>query len=60
MAEELRHICAGSTGVLPLPGKPMRSEVLVQGKQTKAVVDFLLSRGVPKKWIETADLTIKK
>ncbi|KAI5985001.1 heterokaryon incompatibility protein-domain-containing protein [Pisolithus marmoratus] len=60
MAEELRRICAGSTGVSPLPGKPTRSEVLVQGKQTKAVVDFLLSKGVPKKWIETADLTVKK
>ncbi|KAI6001735.1 hypothetical protein EDC04DRAFT_2583890, partial [Pisolithus marmoratus] len=60
MAEELRRICAGSTGVSPLPGKPTRSEALVQGKQTKAVVDFLLSKGVPKKWIETADLTVKK
>ncbi|KAI6020570.1 hypothetical protein EDC04DRAFT_2736598 [Pisolithus marmoratus] len=60
MAEELRRICAGSTGVSPLPGKPTRSEVLVQGKQTKVVVDFLLSQGVPKKWIETADLTVKK
>ncbi|KIN93949.1 hypothetical protein M404DRAFT_1008652 [Pisolithus tinctorius Marx 270] len=60
MAEELRRICAGATGVSPLPGKPVRSEVLVQGKQTKAVVEFLLSRGVPKKWIETADLTGKK
>ncbi|KAI6004977.1 hypothetical protein EDC04DRAFT_2871789 [Pisolithus marmoratus] len=49
-----------STGVSPLPGKPTRSEVLVQGKQAKAVVDFLLSKGVPKKWIETADLTVKK
>ncbi|KAI6041699.1 hypothetical protein EDC04DRAFT_2867061 [Pisolithus marmoratus] len=60
MAEELRRICAGSTGVSPLPGKPTRSEVLVQGKQTKAVMDFLLSKGAPKKWIETADLTVKK
>ncbi|KAI6095827.1 hypothetical protein EDD16DRAFT_1778141 [Pisolithus croceorrhizus] len=60
MAEELRRICAGSTGVSPLPGKAVRSEVLVQGKQIKAVTDFLLSRGVPKKWIETADLTVKK
>ncbi|KAI6019276.1 hypothetical protein BKA83DRAFT_4303738 [Pisolithus microcarpus] len=60
MAEELRRICAGSTGVSPLPGKAARSEVLVQGKQIKAVMDFLLSRGVPKKWIETADLTGKK
>ncbi|KAI6004953.1 hypothetical protein EDC04DRAFT_2882850 [Pisolithus marmoratus] len=62
MAEELRRICAVImvATVSPLPGKPTRSEVLVQGKQTKAVVDFLLSKGVPKKWIETADLTVKK
>ncbi|KAI6042405.1 hypothetical protein EDC04DRAFT_2866845 [Pisolithus marmoratus] len=43
-------ILAGSR-MSPLPGEPTRSEVLVQGKQTKAVVDFLLSKGVPKKWI---------
>jgi translation initiation factor 2D len=34
--------------------------VLVQGKQIKAVTEFLLSRGVPKKWIESAELTAKK
>ncbi|KAI5982123.1 hypothetical protein EDD15DRAFT_2326534, partial [Pisolithus albus] len=59
MAEKLRRICASYTGVSPLPGKAARSEVLVRGKQIKAVTDFLLSKGVPKKWIETADLTGK-
>lgn len=46
--------------VTPLPGKGAGKEVLVQGKQIKTVVDFLLGRGVGKKWIETADLTEKK
>jgi translation initiation factor 2D len=32
-------------------------EVLVQGKQIKVVTEFLVSRGVPKKWVETADLS---
>jgi translation initiation factor 2D len=35
-------------------------EVLVQGKQIKAVTTLLLSRGVPKKWIESVDLSEKK
>ncbi|KAI5999986.1 hypothetical protein EDD15DRAFT_2236013 [Pisolithus albus] len=60
MAEELRRICACSTGVSPLPREAMRSEVLVQGKQIKAVTNFLLSKGVPKKWIKTAGSTGKK
>lgn len=46
--------------VTPLPGKAAGKEVLVQGKQIKAVVEFLVARGVPKKWIETVDLTEKK
>lgn len=33
---------------------------MVQGKQIKAVVDLLINRGVPKKWIESADMTEKK
>lgn len=43
-----------------LPGKGAGMEVLVQGKQIKAVTALLLSRGVPKKWIEAADLSEKK
>lgn len=35
-------------------------EVLVQGKQMKAVVDLLLAQGVPRKWIEGVDLSDKK
>ncbi|KAK7061050.1 hypothetical protein VNI00_000785 [Paramarasmius palmivorus] len=62
MAEDLRKVCAGATSVSPIPGKPAGSglEVLVQGKQTKAVADYLLGKGVPKKWIELADMTGKK
>ncbi|RDB15094.1 Eukaryotic translation initiation factor 2D [Hypsizygus marmoreus] len=62
MAEELRKVCAGATSVAPIPGKPAGSglEVLVQGKQSKAVVDYLTGRGIPKKWIEVQDLSVKK
>lgn len=35
-------------------------EVMVQGKQIKAVTDLLLAKGVPQKWIESADMTTKK
>jgi len=39
--------------VSPTPGKSSGMEVLVQGKQMKAVTEFLASRGVPKRWVET-------
>lgn len=60
LAEELRHLCASSTAVSPLPGKNAGLEVMVQGKQIKAVTDLLLGKGIAKKWIEAADLTEKK
>lgn len=48
--------------VSPIPGKPANCgvEVLVQGKQSQAVVDYLTSKGIPKKWIEVSDLCGKK
>jgi translation initiation factor 2D len=53
---------ANSDTVSPISGKGPNAglEVLVQGKQIKAVVDLLLAKGVPKKWIETLDLTAEK
>jgi len=34
---------------------------MVQGKQIKAVVEYLIAEGVPKKWIKNADMAeIKK
>ncbi|KAF9074609.1 hypothetical protein BDP27DRAFT_1416022 [Rhodocollybia butyracea] len=62
MAEDLRKICAGATSISPVPGKPANSgmEVLVQGKQSRAIVDYLLEKGVPKRWIEVHDLVGKK
>ncbi|KAF8556748.1 hypothetical protein OG21DRAFT_1408399 [Imleria badia] len=60
MADELRRLCACATSVSPAPGKASGLEVLVQGKQIKAVTEFLLSRGVPKRWIEAAALKGKK
>ncbi|KAL0571249.1 hypothetical protein V5O48_010719 [Marasmius crinis-equi] len=62
MAEDLRKVCAGATSVSPIPGRPAGSgmEVLVQGKQGKAVAEYLLEKGVPKKWVEVRDLSGKK
>ncbi|KAI0340373.1 eukaryotic translation initiation factor SUI1 family protein [Trametopsis cervina] len=59
LAEELRRTCSSSTSVAPLQGKTTDTEVLVQGKQVKTVVELLISKGVPKKWIESNDI-IKK
>ncbi|KAJ4001159.1 eukaryotic translation initiation factor SUI1 family protein [Lentinula boryana] len=58
LSEDLRKLCAGATSIAPIPGKPANSgmEVLVQGKQSKAVVDYLQGKGVPKKWIEAHDV----
>ncbi|THH08838.1 hypothetical protein EW145_g2443 [Phellinidium pouzarii] len=60
LADELRRTCASSTAVVPLPGKNAGFEVMVQGKQIKAVADMLQAKGVPKKWIESEDMTEKK
>ncbi|KIM41927.1 hypothetical protein M413DRAFT_445131 [Hebeloma cylindrosporum] len=62
MAEDLRKACAGSTSVSPIPGKTAGYglEVLVQGKQSGAVVEYLTTKGIPKKWIEVADLSGKR
>lgn len=46
--------------VSPAQGKSSGMEVLVQGKQTQAIVDLLLSKGVPKRWIVSLDLSVKK
>lgn len=55
-----RTMLTCALAVSPAHGKASGLEVFVQGKQIKAVTEFLLSRGVPKKWIELADLTGKK
>ncbi|RPD60842.1 eukaryotic translation initiation factor SUI1 family protein [Lentinus tigrinus ALCF2SS1-6] len=60
LAEELRKVCASSTSVSPLHGKPNALEVMVQGKQIKAVTDLLIARGMPKKWIQCEDQSEQK
>ncbi|TFK37567.1 hypothetical protein BDQ12DRAFT_736100 [Crucibulum laeve] len=62
MAEDLRKACAGATSVSPIFGKPANSgmEVLIQGKQGKAVTEYLTAKGIPKKWIEVMDISGKK
>ena len=46
--------------VSPVHGKPNALEVMVQGKQIKAVTDMLVARGVPKRWIESSDQSEQK
>ncbi|KAI0351003.1 eukaryotic translation initiation factor SUI1 family protein [Trametes cingulata] len=60
LAEELRKACASSTSVTPLHGKPNSLEVMVQGKQIKAVTDLLIGHGVPKRWVESSDQSSSK
>ncbi|GBE78753.1 eukaryotic translation initiation factor SUI1 family protein [Sparassis latifolia] len=60
LANELRRICASSTSVSPVAGKISDMEVMVQGKQVKIVTDLLIAKGVPKKWIDSADLSAGK
>ncbi|PVG00665.1 hypothetical protein CPB86DRAFT_182390 [Serendipita vermifera] len=60
MSEDFRKICAAQTSVSPIPGKANQLEVLVQGKQSKAVSEYLMDKGVPKRWIEIEDTTEKK
>lgn len=46
--------------VTPLPAKGAGSEVMVQGSQIANVTKHLMSKGVPREWIESADLIKKK
>jgi translation initiation factor 2D len=46
--------------VSPIVGKSSGMEVLVQGRHGKAVMDLLVSKGVPKKWVEVVDMGDKK
>ena len=60
LAEELRKVCAGSTGVERLQGSSPKSpvmEVMVQGPQKDAVLRCLEKRGVLKGWVEILDKT---
>jgi translation initiation factor 2D len=55
MATELKRLCAGSTTVTPLSGSKQSlnlKEIAVQGPQTQAVTDLLVSKGVPRRYIK--------
>lgn len=51
---------ANAAAVHPIAGKPTGKEVLVQGKHVQIVTDLLISKGLPKKWMEASDLSKKK
>ena len=44
-----------SCAVSSMPGEGVGLKVLVQGKQINAATEFLLSKGVPNKWIEVTE-----
>lgn len=46
--------------VTPITPKSNQMEVLVQGKQGKAVTEYLINKGIPKKWIVVDDSMEKK
>ncbi|KAF9355400.1 hypothetical protein BGX26_006616 [Mortierella sp. AD094] len=61
--QEIQLICASSVAITPLVGASPKlnlREVMVQGPQTVNVTSVLLSKGVPKKYIEFLDKTSKK
>ncbi|ODN72795.1 hypothetical protein L202_08231 [Cryptococcus amylolentus CBS 6039] len=54
-AEEMRKKCAGSASVQPREGVSPKLglvEVQVQGSQQKIIIESLVGRGVPKRWIK--------
>ncbi|KAK2465518.1 hypothetical protein APHAL10511_002410 [Amanita phalloides] len=55
IADDLRRACASATSVSSLPGKRGGTEVMVQGKHAKVVVEYLTSSGAPKPWIQLQD-----
>ncbi|WWC69900.1 uncharacterized protein I206_103843 [Kwoniella pini CBS 10737] len=63
-AEELRKKCAGSASVGLLPGSSPKlnlQEIQIQGSQVKLIIECLINKGIPKKWIkETEDSKKKK
>ena len=52
LAEGLRKACASSTTVQPDPRNPELKKIAVQGENVKAVAEYLISKGVQKRWIE--------
>ena len=57
---DIFHCALNLDPVAPLPGKNAGLEVMVQGSQIALVTKHLMSKGVPKEWIESADMTKKK
>jgi len=58
LADALRVRCASSTSTSPVTGGG--HEVMVQGKQSSAVLELLGSLGVPKKWIKVSETGERK
>ncbi|KAG9013733.1 hypothetical protein FRB94_001295 [Tulasnella sp. JGI-2019a] len=63
LSEDLCKLCATATTTGPVPAAPKGSkamEVVLQGKHSRKVADFLMSKGVPKVGIEEKTKEPKK
>ncbi|KAI7891532.1 uncharacterized protein EV154DRAFT_464103 [Mucor mucedo] len=63
ISKELTRLCASSATYNAIQGVSPKTplfEIMVQGPQIKNVTELMLSKGVPKRFIDTIDKTAKK
>ncbi|KAG2231959.1 hypothetical protein INT48_001268 [Thamnidium elegans] len=63
LSKELTRLCASSTTYNTIQGVSPKNplyEIMVQGPQIKTITELMLSKGVPKRFIDTIDKTAKK
>ncbi|KAI7906394.1 uncharacterized protein BX663DRAFT_427508 [Cokeromyces recurvatus] len=63
LAKELTRLCASSATYNPIQGVSPKNplfEIMVQGPQIKNVTELMISKGVPRRFIDTFDKTSKK
>ncbi|KAI9473486.1 MAG: hypothetical protein EXX96DRAFT_488456 [Benjaminiella poitrasii] len=63
LAKELTRLCASSATYNPIQGVSPKNplfEIMVQGPQIRHITELMISKGVPKRFIDTFDKTAKK
>ncbi|CEP07922.1 hypothetical protein [Parasitella parasitica] len=63
LCKELTRLCASSATYNPIHGVSPKNplhEIMVQGPQIKNITHFVISKGVPARFIDTEDKTAKK
>lgn len=63
LSKELTKLCASSATYNPIHGVSPKNplfEIMVQGPQIKNITELMISKGVPKRFIDTIDKTAKK